>query len=75
MSGSWVILLAWRVESHRLFGKDVAFCVHHLDQHLVLVARHADEDDGVAQTVTRPLPRQVVDASYRKSIRVSAAYP
>ena len=54
-------LLARRVERHRLCGKDVAFGVHQLNSHLVLAARHSPQDDGVALTVIRPKPRQVVD--------------
>jgi hypothetical protein len=44
-----------------LRGKDVAFGIHQLDQHLVLAARHARQDDGVALAEIRPQPRQVVD--------------
>ena len=42
-------------------GKDVAFGIHQLDQHLVLATRHAREDNAVALTEVRPQPRQVVD--------------
>ena len=40
-------LLARRFERHRLCGKDAAFGIRHLDEHLVLAARHADQDDRV----------------------------
>ena len=58
---SWLNLLARRVERHRLLGEDVAFSVHRFDQDFVLSKRHAHQDDGVALTVIRPRPRQVVD--------------
>ena len=59
--------LPGEVERHRLCGEDVPLGIHHLDQHLVLAARHAPQDDGVALTVIRPLPGQVVDGDVQMS--------
>jgi hypothetical protein len=35
------------MERDRLCSEDSAFGIHQLDQHLVLAARHARQDDGV----------------------------
>src|SRR5688572_19313372 len=60
---SWTSLFAWRLERYSLRGKDAAFGIHHLDQHLVLATRQVHQDDGVALAVIRPLPREVVDGN------------
>ena len=41
--------------------EDVTFRIHHLEQHLVLAARHAHQDEGIALRATHPLPGQVVE--------------
>src|SRR5688572_11111151 len=51
------LFLARRFEGHGLCSKHAAFGIHHLDQHLVLTARHVDQDDRVALAVIRPSPR------------------
>jgi len=47
-------------EGHRARDEGFALGIHRLDPHLVLAARQAAEDDGVAFAVIRPEPRQIV---------------
>src|SRR5438094_7735309 len=64
---SWTMFICRRFERHGLCGKDAAFGIHHLDQHLVIAARRVNQDDGVALAVVRPLPRKVVNGDVKMS--------
>jgi len=55
------VWIAGHGEGHRTRDEGFALGVDRLDPHLVLPARQAAEDDGVALAVIRPEPRQIVE--------------
>lgn len=48
------------MERYGLCGKDIAFGIHQLDQHVVLATWHARQDNCVALAEIRPQPWQVI---------------